>query len=148
MKSSPGMSIFVETHRDIAFVAGDLELMSQRHAGVGHAMTRRLIDLTAKLRNLLVEFDDPLRQRLAIRRRLDVASFAAHVLRLFRVQRGGTLRAIAINCDRFQTHAPAFDVGVHDFLDRGFLGQVNRLGNRAAQERLRRGHHPQVAHIT
>ena len=26
-------------------------------------------------------------------------------------------------------------------------GKVDRLGNRAAQERLRRGHHPQMRHI-
>jgi hypothetical protein len=51
----------------------------------------------------------------------------AHVFRLARVQRRGTLRAVAINRDRFQPEPPAFDVGVHDVVDGGVLRQLTVL---------------------
>ena len=66
---------------------------------------------------------------------------------LFGVQRLRTLRAVAINGHAFQAHLPRLHVSVADFLDGAFLRHVDGLGNRAADERLRGGHHLQVRQI-
>ena len=48
------LAIFVEADRDVAFVAGDLEFVGQRHAGVRHAMADRLIELAAEQSRFLL----------------------------------------------------------------------------------------------
>ena len=68
MKSSPGMSVLEQADRDVAFVAGDLELVRERHAGIGHAMPHRLIDLPAQSRDLLFQFENALLQILPLGR--------------------------------------------------------------------------------
>ena len=73
---------------------------------------------------------------------------AAHVLRLARVQGSRTLRTVAVDSDRFQTKPPALDVRIHDFVHGRRLRHVHRFRDRAAQERLRRRHHPKVRHVT
>src|ERR1700731_352213 len=37
------LSIFIETHGDVAFVSGDLELMGKRDSRIRHAPARRLV---------------------------------------------------------------------------------------------------------
>ena len=43
------LAIFEEADGDVAFVAGDLELVVERHARVRHAMAHRLIDLATQI---------------------------------------------------------------------------------------------------
>ena len=111
-------------------------------------MTRRLIEPAAQRGDLLVELDDSAFQFAAIQRRHGFMVHSAHVFRLARVQWRGTLRAVAINRDRFQAKPPALDVGVHDFVDGRRFRHVHRLRNRAAQEWLRRRHHPEMRHVS
>ena len=61
-------------------------------------------------------------------------------------QRLADLAVVAVDGQRLQAHLPALDVDLLDLLDRRVLGQVDRLGDRTGQERLDRGHHPDVAH--
>ena len=56
------------------------------------------------------------------------------------------LAVVAVDRERLQAELPALQVDVLDLLDRGVLGQVDRLGDRTGQERLGRRHHPHVAH--
>ena len=48
------LAVLEEADRDVTFVTGDLELVRERHARVGHAMPDRLIDLAAQRRQLPV----------------------------------------------------------------------------------------------
>ena len=57
------------------------------------------------------------------------------------------LASVAIDGDRLQAQLPGLDVGFHDVVDGGVLGQVDGLGDGAGDERLRGGHHPQVSHV-
>ncbi len=56
------LAILEEADGDVTFVAGDLELVGQRHARVRHAMARRLIELAAQHGDLVVQLDDALLQ--------------------------------------------------------------------------------------
>ena len=47
----------------------------------------------------------------------------------------------------FKAHLPGLKVRVPDVLDGAFPGHVNGLGNGAADERLRRGHHLQMRQV-
>ena len=72
-----------------------------------------------------------------------VAAFAGAL----RVERLGALRAVAIDRHAFEAHLPRLHVGVANVLDGAFVGHVDRLGNGAADERLRRRHHFQVRQV-
>ena len=61
------------------------------------------------------------------------------------VQRLAELGAVAIERVGLQAQLPAEAVAVLDVLDGRFVGQVDRLGDRAADERLGGGHHADVA---
>ena len=65
------------------------------------------------------------------------------------LRRGGErLRAfgiVAIDGHGLQAELPGLDVGLHDVFDGGFLGHVDGLADGAGKERLRGGHHVQVA---
>jgi hypothetical protein len=128
-------------------VSGDLEPVRQRHARVRHPMTGGLVEPAAQGGDFLVELDDSAFQLAAIQRGDGFVVDAAHVFRLARVQRRGTLRPVAVNRDRFQTQPPAFDISIHDFVDSRRLRHVHRLRNGATQEWLRRRHHPEMRHV-
>ena len=55
------------------------------------------------------------------------------------------LAAVAVDRDRLEPELPAVGVCALDVLDGCLVGHVHRLGDRAADERLHRGHHPEVA---
>ena len=61
-------------------------------------------------------------------------------------QRLADLAVVAVDRGRLEAELPRLEVDVLDLLDRGALGQVDRLGDRAGQERLGGRHHPDVAH--
>ena len=142
-----GLAVFEQADGEVAFVARDLELVGERHARVGHAVAHRLVQPDRATRDFLSSST----MRASSSGRSTMTWRARSVLACrpcpwsFSVQRRGALRAVAINGDRLQTELPAFDVGVHDVVDRGRFRQVDRLGDRAAEERLRGGHHPEMA---
>ena len=61
-------------------------------------------------------------------------------------QRLAHLAVVAVDGRRLEAELPGLQVDVLDLLDRRGLGQVDRLGDRAGEERLGRRHHPHVAH--
>ncbi len=63
------------------------------------------------------------------------------------VERLRALGAVAIDGDALEAHLPRLHVGVADVLDGAVVGHVDRLGDRAADERLRGGHHLQVGQV-
>ena len=131
-------------------MAGDLELVVDRHARLGHPATHRLADLLAQLASSLLDLHDAGFERCLSfdRSRSAMAvSLAGHssLCFLFVVERRAALGAIAVDGDRLEPELPALDVGVHDVLDRRLVREVHRLGDRAAEERLRRGHHVECA---
>ena len=73
----------------------------------------------------------------------------ARVGALLRVgaQRLRGLRAVAVDRERLDAEAPGLDVGVGDVVDRRVVRHVDRLRDRARDERLDRAHHLDVAHV-
>ena len=61
-------------------------------------------------------------------------------------QRLRRLAAVAVERDRLEAEPPALLVDLCDVLDGGVVREVHRLRDGAAEERLRRRHHPHVAH--
>ncbi len=61
------------------------------------------------------------------------------------VQRLAELAAVAVEGVGLEAELPAEVVAVLDVVDGGFVGQVDRLGDRPADERLGGGHHADVA---
>ena len=114
-----------------------------RRARVGQPAAQRLAGLGAQLADLGFEFLDAGFERGGAGGGRLVAAFVG----LFGVERLRTLRAVAINRHAFQAHLPRLNVGVADFLDGAFVRHVDGLGNRAADERLRGGHHLQVRQV-
>ena len=124
------LAVLVETNGDITFVPRDLELVRERHAGIGHAMPDRLIHFAAQHRQFFFELEDAFGELVALDKTgitNSAISYSAHVFCLARVQRRGALRAIAINRDRLQPEPPPFDVSVHDLIDRGRFRQIHGL---------------------
>ena len=74
---------------------------------------------------------------------------AVELLGLLRVgaQRLGGLGAVAVDGQRLDAEPPGLDVGLGDVLDRRRLRHVDRLGDRAREERLDRAHHLDVAGV-
>ena len=66
---------------------------------------------------------------------------------LRRVERLRPLAAVAVDRDRLGAQLPRLDVGLHDLVDGRFLRHVDGLADRARDERLRRAHHLDVAHV-
>ena len=60
------------------------------------------------------------------------------------VERLAELRTIAIERVGLEPQLPAEPVALLDLFDAGLVGQVDRLGDGAADERLRSRHHPDV----
>ena len=69
------------------------------------------------------------------------------VLLLAGAQRLAALRVVAVDRDRLEAELPALEVDLLDLLGGGGLGHVDGLADRAADERLDRAHHPDVAHV-
>lgn len=67
----------------------------------------------------------------------------AGILQMCR-QRLGRLRSIAIDRNALQAQLPRQQVRVADVLLRHVVGHIDRLGNRAGDERLRGGDHPDL----
>ena len=74
------------------------------------------------------------------RRRLAFASLGG-------VERLRALAAVAVDRDRLGAEPPALEVGLLDVFDRGVLGDVDGLADRARDEGLGRAHHLDVAHV-
>ena len=103
-----------------------------------------LPDSAAQLRDFGFQFlDARFRQRRIVGRGGFVAAFVG----FFGVERLRTFRAVAVNGHAFQAHFPRLNVGVADFGDGAFVRHVDGLGNRAADERLRGGHHFQMRQV-
>ena len=61
-------------------------------------------------------------------------------------ERLADLAVVAVDRGGLEAELPRLEEDVLDLLDRGGLGQVDRLGDRAGEERLAGRHHPDVAH--
>ena len=62
-------------------------------------------------------------------------------------ERLGDLAVVAVDRDGLEPEVPGVDVNLLEFLDRRLLGDVARLADRSADERLHRAHHRDVAHV-
>ena len=60
----------------------------------------------------------------------------------------GRLEPCAIDRHAFQSHLPRLDIRVTNVFHVAFAGQVDGLGDGAAQERLGRRHHLQMRQVT
>ena len=58
------LTIGVESNSDVAFVTGNLELVSERHAGVSHAVAHWLIHQAAQRRHFLFQFENTFLKRV------------------------------------------------------------------------------------
>ncbi len=56
------------------------------------------------------------------------------------------LAVVPVDRQRLHSELPTLEVDLLDVLHRGRLGKVDRLADSATDERLHRGHHPDVAH--
>ncbi len=65
---------------------------------------------------------------------------------LGRRQRLAELAAVAVERHRLEAESPRLEVDVLDLVHRGLVRQVHGLADGARDERLRRRHHPHVAH--
>ena len=133
-----GLAVRVQADGDVALVAGDVELVGDRGAlGREPAAMRACVASTWASASCL--------------RRLSIVSAslgaAPLVLLLAGGQRLGALAAVAVDRDRLEAELPALEVDRLDLLGRGRLGHVHGLADRAREERLDRGHHPDVAHV-
>ena len=122
----------------------DLELVRQRHAGIGHAVPK---GPSAQDRDFVFKFQNPVVQIFPLDCDVDHSIERAHVARFSGVQGSGTFRAIAVNGDRFQSQPPSFHVSVHDVVNGRVLRHVHRFRNRATEERLRCRHHSQMCDV-
>ena len=57
------------------------------------------------------------------------------------------LAVVAVDRDRLHAELPRLDEQLRDLVDRRLLGQVDRLRDRARDERLHRAHHLHVPHV-
>ena len=64
-----------------------------------------------------------------------------------RAQRLRLLASITVNGHSLQPQLPCLEIRLHDVFDGGILRQVHCLGDGAGDERLRRRHHFQMAHV-
>ena len=84
-----GLAVLEHADGDVAFVAGDLELVVEGDAGVGHAAADGLVGLLAQFGDFAFEFDDAAFERDAVVEHASTSAMAAsvpaspHVLRLF-----------------------------------------------------------------
>ena len=66
-------------------------------------------------------------------------------LGLLGAHRLGDLAVVAVDRERLDAHLPGVEVQLRDILDRGRLGHVGGLRDRARDERLDGAHHRDVA---
>ena len=139
-----GLAVLEETDSDIAFVAGDIELVVERDTGVRQAVARRLVELGPKGNEIIFQFDDPLLEFVLGREFGLELAIAGAVFFLVGDHRRGALGSVAVDGNGFEAELPTVDVSINDVVDRGVLGQVDRLGDGAGEEWLRGGHHVDV----
>ena len=140
-----GLTILEEADVDVAFVAGDLELVVDGATGLGQAAAQRHAGLFAERTNLLFKLLDAGFERRGVAR--GDGGFGPAFVGLLGVERLAALGAVAIDGDAFEAHLPGLLVGVADVGDGGFVGQVDGLADGAADEGLGRAHHLQVRHV-
>ena len=155
MKTSPGPAVLVLADGDVALAVGHPEGERARTPPARQTLPDGADDDRLGLALLLVdegvlELGDPLRRapgrgpRRRIpeepRRRSTTSSFG-------RRERLGHLAVVAVDGDRLEPEPPGVDVQLLDVLDGHVLGHVDGLGDRPADERLHRAHHPDVAGV-
>ena len=146
MKISPEPAVVVFAGAQIDLVAADHRLLGVALAAVGHALA--LAHDHDALDHLLHHL---LRQRRGARRRrlLDEGLDDVVVLVLvgdqLRLQRLRELGAVAVERVGLERELPGEEIGRLAVLDRGVVGHVDGLGDRAGDEGLRRRHHADVA---
>ena len=130
-------AVFEQADRDVALVAGNVELVRQCVALVWQlAASRRLLRERGRDRRLhgvgglLADHDT-----LGIDRRLRG------------VERLRALGAVAVNRDGLGTETPRLEIRLLDVLDRGIFRHVHGLADRARDERLGGAHHLDVTHV-
>ena len=114
--------VVVQTHGDIAFVAGDVELVSQGlslHRHLPLHRTRRVF-------------------RLNIFTRFGIGDG---------IERLDALASVTVDGNGLEAELPSLDVRLHDLFDRAFSRHVDRLGDSTGEERLDGGHHLDVTHV-
>ncbi len=121
-----GLAVGVESHRDVALVAADAELVGDGLAFVGQAPAVRPGTALAVGGGGFADF---------------------FLLPAAGVERLGALAAVAVDGHGLEAHLPRRDIGLLDFLGGRLGGQVDGLGNRPGNEGLHGGHHGDVAHV-
>ena len=142
------LAVFEQADREVAFVARDVELVRERRPRIRQPTTERQARLLAQLDDFVLEFQDAhIQSRSVSARRNYGCGFVAAVIGLLRVERLAPLGAVAVNGDAFEAHLPSLHIGVTNVLHGRLVRQIDGLGDRAADERLRRPHHFQVRHV-
>ena len=141
-----GLAVVEQADGEVAFVAGDIELVGDGRCGcrAGGGATAGRLGRAASATSCF-ELDDacsssarvPRRRAASCRRRPCPWCSWCSAARNASSRRDRSRR--------LQAHLPAFDVGVHDVLDGAVFGHVDGLGDGAAEERLRGGHHLRCA---
>lgn len=120
-----GSSIWVETDVDVAFVAGDTELVGDRVSCIGQSFAAWFED------DFLGDLFDDLGRSSVFG--LLPFGLCREWLALF--------RAIAVDSNSFQAEFPTPVVCVFDILDGGIVRHINGLADGSREERLGGGHH-------
>ena len=119
-----GRAVVEDADVDVALVLADAELAADLGAVVRQAAALRRGERAG---------------RRAERRLLALVALARERLR--------DLAVVAVDRDRLDAELPRVDVQLRDVVDRGRLGQVHGLRDRARDERLDRAHHLHVAAV-
>ena len=152
-------TVLVHADGEVALVAGHVEVVGEAAAGVFEPTTHGAFDdslddpfhhagldftggdPTSGLRDVAGDFGGCRGQFEFV----FAGVFVQVRRRARRVERLAQLAAVPVEGVRLQAELPALPVGVGDVLDRGLVGEVDGLGDRTGDERLRCGHHPDVA---
>ena len=153
-QAAEGGALLVHVDEDLAEAAVlvlaapevDLVAADPGFLGVALAPARQAVTLQPGHHPL----DDPLGDELGARRRRPFGEFVGEGVHVLDVeQRGGQrlrqLRSVAVERRRLQSQTPSQHVGLIAVADRCRAGHVDGLRDGAADERLGRRHHPDVA---
>ena len=101
-----GLAILEHADGDVAFVAGDIELVGERDTRVRHALAQRLLGFVAEFGEFALEFADSAAEALVFvgdGLHIGDCTVAAAVGLFVGGDRCAAFRAVAVNRDRLQT---------------------------------------------
>ena len=138
------LAVVEETHRQVALVSGDVELVVHGHAGIGQAAADRVLGAFAQCTQFGLQLGDAAFERLDLLGRSGCVGLVAALVGALGVERLRALGSIAVDGHALQAHLPGVHVGAADVGRGGVVRHVHRLGDGSGDERLGGTHHAQV----